>query len=80
MCLLIHFVLEMFMYLLETANSMFLSFIRFELLSFEHGCPISHNMFVYFVALRPKSTAMVIEGWSVHLITLFSGKLEQVVN
>ena len=25
------------MYLLETANIMFLSFIRFELLSFEHG-------------------------------------------
>ena len=27
----------MFMYLLETAIIMFLSFIRFELLSFEHG-------------------------------------------
>ena len=32
------------MYLLETANIMFLSFIRFELLSFEHGNPISHKM------------------------------------
>ena len=32
------------MYLLETANIMFLSFIRFELLSFEHGNPISHTM------------------------------------
>ena len=31
------------MYLLETANIMFLSFIRFELLSFEHGKPISHK-------------------------------------
>ena len=31
----------MFMSLLETANIMFLSFIRFELLSFEHGNPIS---------------------------------------
>ena len=30
----------MFMYLLETANIIFLSFIRFELLSFEHGNPI----------------------------------------
>ena len=28
------------MHLLETANIMFLSFIRFELLSFEHGNPI----------------------------------------
>ena len=44
MCLLIHFVLKMFMYLLEAANIMFLSFIRFELLSFEHGNPISHKM------------------------------------
>ena len=35
----------MFMYLLESANIMFLSFIRFELLSFEHGYPISHKMF-----------------------------------
>ena len=32
------------MYLLETANIMFLSLIRFELLSFEHGSPISHKM------------------------------------
>ena len=29
----------MFMYLLETANIMNLSFIRFQLLSFEHGNP-----------------------------------------
>ena len=34
-----------------------------------------------FVALRPKSTAMVIAGRSVHLTTLFFlGKLEQAVN
>ena len=30
--------------------------------------------FVCFVALRPKSTAMVIAGWSVHLATLFPGQ------
>ena len=35
------------MYLLETANIMFLSFIRFELLSFEHGNPISHKNIKY---------------------------------
>ena len=29
---------------------------------------------VGFVALRPKSTAMVIEGRSVHLTTLFPGQ------
>ena len=33
-----------------------------------------------FVALRPMSTAMVIAGRSVHLTTLFLGRLEQAVN
>ena len=35
---------------------------------------------VGFVALRPKSTAMVIAGRSVHLTTLFLGRLEQADN
>ena len=30
--------------------------------------------FVCFVALRPKSTAMVMAGWSVHLTTHFLGQ------
>ena len=30
--------------------------------------------FVCFVALRPKSTAMVMAGWSVHPTTLFPGQ------
>ena len=38
------FLYKWYMYLLETANIMFLSFINFELLSFEHGYPISHKM------------------------------------
>ena len=33
-----------------------------------------------FVALRPMPTAMVIAGRSVHLTTLFLGRLEQAVN
>ena len=33
-----------------------------------------------FVDLLPKSTAMVMAGRSVHLTTLFLGKLEQGVN
>ena len=37
-------------------------------------------LFVCFVALRPKSTAMVIAGRPVHLTTLFLGRLEQAVN
>ena len=32
------------------------------------------DLFVCFVALRPKSTAMVIAGRPVHLITLFPGQ------
>ena len=32
------------------------------------------DLFVCFVALRPKSTAMVIAGRSVHLTTLFPGQ------
>ena len=36
------------------------------------GFHVFPRLFVYFVALRPKSTAMVIAGRSVHLITLFS--------
>ena len=31
-------------------------------------------LFVCFVALRPKSTAMVMAGRSVHLATLFPGQ------
>ena len=36
--------------------------------------PLHAYMFVCFVALRPKSTAMVIAGRSVHLTTLFPGQ------
>ena len=32
------------------------------------------TMFVCYIALRPKSTAMVIAGRSVHLTTLFPGQ------
>ena len=39
------------MYLLETANIMFLSLIRFELLSFEHDNHIDQNMKYNSVAL-----------------------------
>ena len=34
----------------------------------------SQHLLVGFVALRPKSTAMVIAGRSVHLTTLFPGQ------
>ena len=35
---------------------------------------ILSDLFVCFVALRPKSTAMVMVGRSVHLTTLFIGQ------
>ena len=38
------------------------------------GAKIGNRYFVCFVALRPKSTAMVIAGRSVHLTTLFPGQ------
>ena len=41
---------------------------------------MSLSLFVCFVALRPKSTAIVIAGRSVHLPHFFLGKLEQAVN
>ena len=37
-------------------------------------CMILFCLFVCIVALRPKSTAMVIAGRSVHLTTLFPGQ------
>ena len=38
------------------------------------------SLYVCFVALRPKTTAMVMAGRSAHVKTLFLGKLEQAVN
>ena len=43
-------------------------------LVFTIGSLIRASGFVCFVALRPKSTAMVIAAQSVHLTTLFPGQ------
>ena len=40
----------------------------------EVKCKVTVCLFVCFVALRPKSTAMVIAGRSDHLTTLFPGQ------
>ena len=42
--------------------------------SCKRGREINWDGFVCLVALRPKSTAMVIAGRSVHLTTLFPGQ------
>ena len=55
----------------------FLQCITFIMLCMESigmDCVKSESCFVCFVALRPKSTAMVIAGRSVHLTTLFPGQ------
>ena len=39
--------------------------------NFSEKLILKEIMLVGFVALRPKSTSMVIAGWSVHLTTLF---------
>ena len=44
-------------------------------LNIQIGAMVHRRFFLFcFVALRPKSTAMVIAGRSIHLITLFPGQ------
>ena len=43
-------------------------------LAIEGVLSMLYSLFVCLVALRPKSTAMVIAGRSVHLTTLFPGQ------
>ena len=38
------------------------------------SCQVLDCLFVCFIALRPKSTAMVMAGRSLHLTTLFPGQ------
>ena len=54
----------MIMYLLESANIMFLSFIKYELLSFEHGNPISHKMYniILLLFVRIQSSYLSARG------------------
>ena len=52
----------------------FLYFYHFTIPVFEAIIVIENMYMVGFVALCPKSTAMVIAGRSVHLTTLFPGQ------
>ena len=49
-----------------------LLYVMFNCVFVTFPCGLFVCLFVCFVALRPKSTAMVIAGRSVHLTTLFS--------
>ena len=54
-----------------------LSYLRSTMLFYSHtldGIQTDSCLFVCFVALRPKSTAMVMAGRSVNLTTLFPGQ------
>ena len=70
------------MYLLGTANIIFLSFIRFELLSFEHGNPISHKMWKKFCGafVRVKSSFLSPRGtrFPSHLLSTLCPYLESL--
>ena len=61
------------MYLFETANTMFLSFIKFELLSFQHCNPISFQFIFYTFCPYLESLAcfhgkdLIVQALYVHL-------------
>ena len=72
----------MFMYLLESANIMFLSFIRYEQLSFEHGNPISHKMYNMILLLFVRIQSSFFQPEVLHFLLIYfphivsiSGKL-----
>ena len=59
------------MYLLEYANIMFLSFIRYELLSFEHGNPISHKVFNIILLLFVKIQSNFFQPEVLHILAIY---------
>ena len=74
----------MFMDPLESANIMFLSFISYELLSFEHGNPISHKMYniilLLFVRIqssffRARGTPFPSHLFSTHCVHIWKASL-----
>ena len=60
------------MYLLESANIMFLSFIRYELLSFEHGNPIPHKMYNIILLLFVRIQLSFFQPEVLHFLPIFS--------
>ena len=58
--------------LLQISSLTLYQFVALSLINFTLFTQI--YLFVCFVALRPKSTAMVMAGRSVHLTTLFPGQ------
>ena len=59
------------MYLLESANIMFLSFIRYELLSFEHGNPISHKIYNIILLLFVRIQSGFFQPEVLHFLPIY---------
>ena len=59
------------MYLLESANIMFLSFIRYKLLSFEHGNPISHKMYNIILLLFVMIQSSFFQPEVLHFLPIY---------
>ena len=59
------------MYLLESANIMFLSFIRYEMLSFEHGNPISHKMYNIILLLLIRIQSSFFQPEVLHFLPIY---------
>ena len=59
------------MYLLESANIMFLSYIRDELLSFEHGNPISHKMYNIILLLFVRIQSSFFQPEVLHFLPIY---------
>ena len=61
-------------FFIMVASTIFQAHVTFVTLKIALNLQVNVCLFVCFVALRPKSTAMVIAGRSVHLTTLFPGQ------
>ena len=59
------------MYLLESANIMFLSFLSYELLSFEHGNPILHKMYNIILFLLIKIQSSFFQPEVLHFLPIY---------
>ena len=59
------------MYILESANNMFLSFIRYELLSFQHGNPISHKMYNIILLLFVRIQSSFFQPELLHFLPIY---------
>ena len=59
------------MYLLESANIMFLSFIRYDLLSFEHGNPISYKMYNIILLLFVRMQSSFFQPEVLHFLPIY---------